>query len=251
MARNLDEARFMQAAAFQHPQLVTQIVPSPFGLAQDRYVKQLIADGFLGKLRELVVIGATDAYVDDSQPVHWRQDAEISGLNVLTMGILQETAMRWTPRTTRVFAQSAIFEQERSAPSTSGARRATVPDSLQIVSQLESGARGLYHLSGVTRFGPGTQIHLYGSHGTIKLELTPRERLLIGQGGDEGLREAQIPPDLLGGWRVEDEFIGAIRGEEDVTYTDLATGVKYMEFTEAVARSARFNKPIDLPLLEL
>jgi predicted dehydrogenase len=36
---------------------------------------------------------------------------------------------------------------------------------------------------------------------------------------------------------VEAEFINAIRGLEPVTHTTFAEGVKYMEFTEAVARS--------------
>jgi predicted dehydrogenase len=36
---------------------------------------------------------------------------------------------------------------------------------------------------------------------------------------------------------VEEEFIGAIRGTEPVKLTTFADGVKYMEFTEAVARS--------------
>ena len=248
MARNAAEAHRMLAAAHDCPDLVKQIVPSPFGLAQDRYVKQLIADGFLGELRELVVIGGTDAFFDASQPLHWRQDAELSGLNALAMGILHETAMRWTPPTTRVFAQSSIFEPVRPEPSPTGTRQATVPDSLQILTHLKHGGRGVYHLSGVTLFGPGYQIHLYGSRGTIKFQLAPKERLLVGKAGVQTLSEAQIPPDQLGGWRVEEEFVGAIRGEETVKFTDFAAGMKYMEFTEAVARSARTHQPVDLPL---
>ena len=49
--------------------------------------------------------------------------------------------------------------------------------------------------------------------------------------------KSRFPPHEAGGWRVEDEFISAIRGQEEITHTDFATGVKYMEFTEAVYRS--------------
>jgi hypothetical protein len=35
-----------------------------------------------------------------------------------------------------------------------------------------------------------------------------------------------------------------------VRFTDFATGVAYMEFTEAVARSARLGVPVDLPLAD-
>jgi predicted dehydrogenase len=248
MAASAAEAHRMLAAAHDHPHLVKQIVPSPFGLAQHGYIKHLIADGFLGDLRELVVVGATETFCDASQPLHWRQDAALSGVNVLTLGILHETAIRWTPPPARVFAQAATFEPDRPKPSPSGARQATVPDSLQVVTQLKNGGRGLYHLSGVARFGPGQQIHLYGSRGTIKIQFAPKERLLIGKTGDEALREVHIPAEQRGGWRVEAEFVGAIRGEETVEFTDFATGVKYMEFTEAVARSAQSNQPVDLPL---
>jgi hypothetical protein len=69
--------------------------------------------------------------------------------------------------------------------------------------------------------------------------------------GDEALRLVEVPTAQRGGWRVEAEFVGAIRGEEKVRLNDFATGVRYMEFTEAVARSAALNLPIDLPLKTL
>ena len=50
------------------------------------------------------------------------------------------------------------------------------------------------------------------------------------------MRLLEPPPEKRGGWRVEAEFIGAIRGEETVRLTDFASGVRYMEFTEAVAQ---------------
>jgi predicted dehydrogenase len=248
MARDAAEAHRMLAAAQAHPQLVTQIVPSPFGLVEDPFIREILEIGYLGDLREVVVIGADDAFWDYSKPLHWRQDRERSGLNVLALGILHETLIRWAPDPTRVFAQAATFEAERPNPDGPGNLPVTVPDSVQIVTQLAGGARGLYHFSGTVLFGPGKQIHLYGSRGTIKVEFAPHERLFCGRDGDETLREIQIPDAQRGGWRVEAEFIGAIRGQEQVRYTDFATGVRYMEFVEAVARSAATNRPVDLPL---
>ncbi|MFQ5732351.1 MAG: Gfo/Idh/MocA family protein [Planctomycetaceae bacterium] len=248
MAGDAAEAHRMLETSRRHSHLTAQIVPSPFGLAQHEYVLGLLNDGFLGELRELIVIGATDLWGDASQPLHWRQETQFSGRNALALGILHEAAMRWTPPTIRVFAQAATFETARPASDRSDATIADVPDSVQIVTQLQGGARGLYHLSGVSRFGPGKQIHLYGSRGTIKLLLSPDERLLIGSAGDAELREPDIPPEQRGGWRVEAEFIGSIRGEETVRFTDFETGVRYMEFTDAVHQSAAENRPVDLPL---
>lgn len=248
MARNAAEARRMLEASQAHPELVAQIVPSPFGLAQGNYIRKLVDEGFLGDLREVVVIGADDAFIDYTQYLHWRQDAEISGLNVLTLGILHESLSRWIPPTTRVFAQTQIFEPKRPSATDQSNLDVTVPDSVQVLTQIDGGARGIYHFSGSILFGPGKQIHLYGRRGTIKLMLTPQELLLCGRVGQKELRVIDIPPEQRGSWRVEAEFVGAIRGQEPVKLTDFTTGLHYMEFTEAVARSAATNQPVNLPL---
>ncbi len=248
MARDLAEARLMLAAAEAHPKQIAMLVPSPFGLVADAELKQLQHDRFIGELRELVVLGADDQFHDYSKLLHWRQDADISGLNVLTLGILHETALRWVPQPTRVFAQTQTFEPVRANPHGHGNRPVTVPDSVQVLTKMADGARGIYHFSGIDLHGPGKQIHLYGSSGTVKVTFGTQERVYIGRVGDAQIRELVIPPDKVGGWRVEAEFIGAIRGEEPVVYTDFPSGVRYMEFTEAVARSAASGLPIDLPL---
>ena len=247
MARHAAEAVKMLEAAQSHPELVAQIVPSPFGLVEHDFIKGLIADGFLGELREFIALGANDQFWDVTQPIHWRQDREISGYNLLAMGILHESASRWVPRTNRVFAQTAIFGPTRPTPD-GGVANVTVPDSAQVVTTLENGGRGLYHLSGSILFGPGLQIHLYGSLGTIKVEFTPRGKVLIGKPGEKNLSEANIPANLLGGWRVEAEFVGAIRGEESVRFTRFEDGVEYMKFTEAVGRSAELKLPVEIGL---
>ena len=169
MARTFAEATQMQVAADAHPDLVSMLVPSPFGLTVDAELLQLQRDRFLGELREIVVLGADDQFHDYSKLLHWRQDAEISGVNVLTLGILHETVLRWVPQPTRVFAQTHTFEPVRPNPNGSGNRQVTVPDSLQVLTQLSDGARGIYHFSGVALHGPGKQIHLYGSSGTVKV----------------------------------------------------------------------------------
>ena len=249
MARNLVEAKQMQAAAKAHPDRVAMLVPSPLGLVVDREVQQLLHDGFIGDLRELVVFGADDQFHDYSQFLHWRQDKSISGVNVLTLGILQETALRWVPQPTRVFAQAQTFEPVRPNPTGPGNSQVTVPDSVQVLTQLPNGARGIYHFSGVDLHGLGKQIHLYGTSGTIKVLFGQQESLYVGRVGQERPMEPVIPPERVGDWRVEAEFIGAIRGSETVRRTTFADGVQYMEFSEAVARSAATSLPVDLPLV--
>lgn len=250
MALSAAEAHMMFATSQQHPELVCQLVPSPLGLEVHQTVLDLIDSGYLGDLREAIVIATSDLYADAHQPLHWRQVAELSGVNALTLGIVHETLIRWTPDPVRVLAQVEAFTPQRVDQVSGAERRVGTPDSVQVLTILDGGARGLYHVSGVARFGPGTHIHLYGSAGTIKVQLTPSAMILAARAGDLALQEISIPPEKLGGWRVEADFIGAIRGENAIEFTDFATGVRYMEFTEAVARSATAGAAIELPLEE-
>jgi predicted dehydrogenase len=250
MAMNLDEAQRMLATAERHRSLVAQIVPSPYGLLCGPAVTRLIDDGFLGTLRELVVIGVDNSMWDYSRPLHWRQEESKSGRNVLSLGILHETVLRWTAQPTQVFAQSKVFEPARPVPEQCRVAEVNVPDSVQVLTQLPDGGRGIYHLSGVTLFGPGKQIHLYGSRGTIRLIFHPdgREQVSVGYACDSELQDVTIPDEQLGRWRVEEDFVRSIQTGEPPRLTDFASGVEYMEFVEAVARSAERNAAVTLPL---
>lgn len=247
MAMNADEARTMLQASRAHPDLVCQIVPSPLGFRADRVVKQLVRSGFLGELREVVVLGTSDALADAHTNLSWRQVSAVNGLNMLSLGILHETLVRWVPDPLRVMAQVHAFTRQRPDPSTGVAVKVGTPDSVQVMTVFDGGARGLYQISGVTRFGPGNQIHLYGSEGTLKYELSPHDRLLGAQRGENELREIPVPPELEYGWRVEQEFIASIRERRPVEFTDFATGLRYMQFTEAVATSAATGAAVELP----
>jgi predicted dehydrogenase len=238
MAMNADEARAMLAASRARSELTCQIVPSPLGLRADRVVKRLINSGFLGELREVVVIGTSDVLADARTSLSWRQATALSGLNMLTLGILHETLIRWVADPVRVQAQAHAFTPQRLEPASGMLVRVGSPDSVHVLTVLKGGARGLYHVSGVTRFVPGSQVHLYGSEGTLKYELAPHDRLWGARRGESELKEIPVSPDEQHGWHVEEEFIAAVRGRRPVEFTDFATGVRYMEFTAAVAASA-------------
>ena len=234
MACNLSEAEQMMRAANTRPDLIVQIVPSPFGLRSGGRLRELIHDGYLGELREFIVRGANADFADPRAPLHWRQSSELSGINMLALGILHETLTRWIPDPTWVFASTRAF-----APG------ATRPDSVHVLTELACGARGVYHLSGVVHHAGEFAIELFGTEGTIRYELAS-DRLIAGKSDDGRLQEVDVPQP--GGWRVEADFIDAIRGGDRPTLTDFATGVRYMEFTEAVEQSARRSQPMRLPL---
>ena len=70
----------------------------------------------------------------------------------------------------------------------------------------------------------------------------------MGKNGDKELKDHPIADDKRGKWQVEGDFINSIRGISPVTHTPFDVGVQYMEFTEAVTRSAQSGQAIYLPL---
>jgi predicted dehydrogenase len=257
LCMNADEAHEMLAASRQYPKLVTQVVPSPFGLKGDGVMKDLIRSGYLGELCEAHVYGRNAGLADPAAPLSWRQDAALSGFNMLTLGIVHETLLRWAPPPIRVTAQIHAFVPARIDPQSGVRRPVGTPDSVQVLAVLKNGARATYQFSGVTRFGQGMGIQLHGTRGALFYDLA-NDRIYGAsdtQGAKPGdtdqLEELPMPPEKAGGWRVEADFVDSIRQGAPVTFTDFATGVAYMEFTEAVARSAQQGEPIELPLNEV
>src|SRR5262245_33832675 len=136
LAMNAAEAHRMLAAARERPGVIAQVVPSPFGLPGDTVVRELIASGFLGELREVEVIGRGGSLADPNIPLHWRQDGSLSGLNMLQLGILHETLLRWAPPPVRVLAQVHAFTPSRIDPEGGVRRRVGTPDSVQVLGVL-------------------------------------------------------------------------------------------------------------------
>jgi predicted dehydrogenase len=243
MAMNAAEARAMRDAARGHPDLVAQVVPSPFTLRVDSTVKRLLAEGYLG---ELLAVRVRDggAFLNRESPLHWRQDADLSGVNIMSLGIWYEAIMRWVGDATRVAAMGKTFVRMRKDAGGT-LRPARVPEHLDVIADLACGAQAHYQISAVTGLAGAPEAWLFGSAGTLRFS---ENKLYGGRRGDAELREIDIPAEQAGGWRVEQEFANAIRGLESITHTSFEDGVKYMEFTEAVARSMAAGASIALPL---
>jgi len=256
MSLNAIEAHRMLQASHGKPHLVTQVVPSPYGLKGHDVVGELIQEGFLGDLREVHVFSMSSGLADPAAPLSWRQDSSLSGFNMLTLGILQETLQRWVPAPARVLSQVHAFIPSRIDPESGVRRPVGTPDSVQVLAILENGARATYQFSAVTPFGQGMGIYLYGTEGMLHYDLTT-DRIRgasTKRGAKPGsanvLEEIPIPDLKARSWQVEADFVSAIRTGGPVQFTDFATGVCYMEFTEAVARSAQRGEAVELPLEE-
>ncbi|MCX7030328.1 MAG: hypothetical protein NTU62_09435 [Spirochaetes bacterium] len=247
MAMDAAEAREMLAVSLTRPRLVAQLVPAPWTLELDAAVKRLLSKGWLGRLLAVDVRGTTAQFVDETSPLHWRQDAAKSGLNVLTLGIWYECAARWIGHARSVIASARTFVPRRADPATGRAADVMVPDHVDVLAETEGGTSLRMQVSAVTGLAPSPrEAWLFGSEGTLRVD-TDTRRLFGARRGEEGLREIVVPAGERIGWRVEREFIGAIRGGEPVRLTTFAEGVRTMDFTEAVAVSARTGRRVELP----
>jgi predicted dehydrogenase len=247
MARNAAEAHAMLEKSRAQPKLITQIVPSPFTLRVDRTIQDLIAEGYVGDLYAMTVRGVTPEFANPEVPLHWRQRQVLSGLNILTMGIWYEAVTRWVGPASGVFARARIYTPQRRDPETGAMITVDVPDHVDIVADLACGAQATYQFSVVCGRAPGSGVWLFGSKGTLHYDQVS-DKLFGGRQGDKALQEITIAPEKADKWRVEEEFVGAIRGQEEIQLSTFADGVKYMEFTEAVHRSATSGKIVLLPL---
>jgi predicted dehydrogenase len=243
MAMNVQEARAMRDAARAQPELVAQVVPSPMTLRVDNTIKRLLAEGYLGDILAIEVRDG-NAFLDREAALHWRQDFDLSGLNIMTMGIWYEAIIRWVGEATRVLANGKTFARMRK--DTGGTMRAVrVPEHLDVIADMACGAQAHFRISTVTGLSGPSEVALFGSAGTLRFS---ENRLYGGRRGDTKLAEIAIPDTEAGGWRVEEEFINAIRGREPITHTTFDDGVKYMEFTEAVSRAMASGAAVALPL---
>lgn len=247
MAMNAAEARAMLAASRRRPDLVAQIVPSPATLAFDRTIIDLISEGFLGELILADARISDGAFPLRDAPLHWRQDRDLSGNNVMSMGIWYEAILRWLGPARGVQALGQhVVRHRRDAR---GRRRATgIPDHVEILCEMEQGGHLRLSVSTVIGLVPSVEIYLCGSEGTLRLsDATGELALEAGRRDADALSPVEIPAHRRGGWRVEEEFVNAIRGRESVTHTDFESGVKYMEWTDAVTRAMQTGARVPLP----
>ncbi len=243
MAMNATEAGEMYRASLKHPELTAQIVPSPMTLGVDATIGRLIRENYLGTVLAVEIRGNSGDFVDFSRPPHWRESRELSGNNILGLGIWYEALMRWLGPAKEVTAMGKTFVPMRADGNSTAV--SDIPDHLDVVAHLACGAQAHMQLSSVTGVGGTTEAYLFGTDGTLKFA---GGKLFGSRRGEVELLDIIIPAEEAKQWRVEEEFVNAIRGIEKIRLTDFATGLRYMEFTDAVSFSLRSGRAMTLPL---
>ena len=220
-------------------------MPSSGSYRIDRALQRLLGEPYVGEVLSADVAMLQRGFADFDGELDWRHDPELSGLNVLNVGGTYESVMRWLGHGNRVTAMTRVHVPQRR-DSEGRLRAATIPDHVEVLYELREGAPVHMKFSETTGLSLGNQIWIYGSEGTIHVD--GEQRIFVGRRGDRELAELPNPREQQAFHRVEEEFINAIRGREAVTMNTFEIGVRYMEWTEAIHRSAASGAAVSLPL---
>ena len=81
----------------------------------------------------------------------------------------------------------------------------------------------------------------FGDLGTLTYDFGS-DTVYVGRVADRALHAAELTPELEGQWRVEDDFIAAVKSRGGIRpHPDFEDGVRYMRVVQAVADSRARN----------
>src|SRR5947209_5217865 len=152
MANDLAEAEEMLSTSRRFPELVTMLCPPPYGMRGDLVVKKLLADEVIGRPHQVRLRSFHANFLDPKAPAHWRQRIELSGLNVLTLGIYVEVIQRWLGDINGVFARGKVIQPIRQEYDV------IVPDLLNVLCSFANGAEGVLAFSAVSAAAPNDSL---------------------------------------------------------------------------------------------
>ena len=245
MATSLLEAREMLAKA-EETGLKARLVPPTSYERARRYVKHLLDDGYVGRIRQVFAYYLVSDYADGSAPLQRRQDHRMFGaVNPLHLGLDWDVLRPWFGDPERVLAWGRTFTLQRADGLSGGPIEIEMPDALTVIAEMPGGATVTCIQSGVTLFGE-ERIEIYGEEGTL---VYPRRGELLGaRRGDEELAPLPVPAGYEETWHAEEDFVRLVCGEEVAGHETFWDGVKNMEFLEASALSLARGGWVDLPL---
>jgi len=243
MSMNYGEARAMYHAAEARDR-VAMLCPVPFGLSIDKTIAKILDRGDLGDITLVRVNSLTGAFADPATPLNWRKDHRLSGLNMHTLGMYIEVIHRWFGWTQSVSARSNIFAEQR-IDETGEHVNVEIPDQYLLNTQTQSGVPVQYTMSTVAHHAVD-EIHIYGTQGTLHYDVF-RDQLHFAKVGDKMAPVTIASGDEydLKNWRVESDFIDAIRTGADY-HPNFEDGLRYMHVVQAAHDSAASGNTINL-----
>ncbi|HWL52756.1 MAG TPA: Gfo/Idh/MocA family oxidoreductase [Chthoniobacteraceae bacterium] len=239
MAMNLEEAEEMLEASRKNPELVTALCPPPQGLKGDHLVRELLGEQEIGTPIGFHLRSLAPTFLNPDAPLHWRQRVEISGLNVLALGIYVEVLQRWLGPIRAISAQGTTLHRIR------GGEEVRIPDRVDLLVEFVNGVSGSMELSGITAGQPVNDLRIDGSQASFHYNFS-NDEITINRSGEDP-QAVGIPAAEERHWTVERDFIDAILyPQQPRPRPSFEDGVAYMRVVQAVADSIAEERRIEL-----
>jgi predicted dehydrogenase len=239
MAMDLAQAKAMCMVAQAHRRLVNMVCPPPTRMPFEPYIRRVLAEGELGELREVRAVCVNNA---DLGELTWRERVEYSGKQIMLVGIVAETLNAWVGEYETVTAQMATPIGSK-VDAAGQAYTVRIPQIVNVAGKLRGEVVASEHHSGISPHEQEGHVSLYGSQGTLRVELG--QTIAMAKVG-EAMKAVEVPAELRNPWMVEQEFIDAVRaarrGEgrpRGQTSPDFAEALGYMKKVEAIHLSAQ------------
>ena len=242
MAMNLEEANEMRVAARKRPHLVAMLCPPPHGMRGDAFMRKLLKDQIIGRPHQVRLQSLSPVYLNASAPAHWRQQIELGGVNVLTLGIYVEVLQRWLGPIRAVTARAKIVHRTRDHYDV------RTPDLVTVLAEFDNGAEGVLEFSGVAAFAPVDRLEIYGDCGTLRYDFSS-DTITAGHLGDRAAQTLEMPAGVEGEWTVEKDFIAAVKDpEQPRPHPTFEEGAAYMRVVQAVADSVAGQRRVEIAM---
>jgi predicted dehydrogenase len=222
--------------------------------------KELINEGFLGKIYHANLMWCMERQADPNIPLLWRHQKEFAGFGVLgDIGPHVVDIVRWLLGDFRtVSAHTMTALQERKVAGSNDVVRADAEDVCAFIGEMVSGTQVSVQLSRVAYVRNCHRIELYGSNGALVYHADPRDgawisgRVQGAKAGEKVLTELPIPERLRAGLDTSDlgaavgnflfahlaqRFIHGVRTGQPVT-PSFFEGLKSQQVLDAIVQSA-------------
>jgi predicted dehydrogenase len=274
LAMNLAEAREVVSVAQQTGIQHQMTFDYRFSPAMMR-ARQLVEDGFLGRVYSLRAAYLHAGYIDPGRPISWRLDVAKGGGGALfDLGSHVLDLIRFLlGEYDSVYALTETFIKERPLPGREGGKKSVEVDDLALMTvRMANGGVGTVEAS---RLATGTndelRLEIHGSKGALRFNLMDPNWLYVYDarepgdpiGGGRGFKAIETvqrypPPAALPGpkfsigWMryhiaCQYDFITSLV-EGRPTSPDFVDGMKVQEVMEAAYISAQEKRWVSLPL---
>ncbi len=243
MCMDWAEARQMVAEANAHPQQVAMVCPSPFRVRWERKVRELVASERFGRLLSVVVISASSVNRDPHQ-ISWRERRELSGLNILQVGIYAETLNAWCGDYLSLTATTSISLNKHDAQGLPV--EIQIPQAISITGTLSGGIPCTEFHTGLAAGFERAEILLCGSAATCRVDLLAQQIVLHSPASTIG----EVIDTVGDEWQVEADFLAAVRsarrGEPWQVSPNFTEAARYMRKMQAIHDSASESRLVNL-----